>query len=329
MASGVVADSPRAPCGDFGGGADSAHCDPGREAVEECAGHGESGFSEGDDEDLLILVERNGDGFETGRRLPDESFSLEAQMPVESGGDIAGLQRLSEDRGHVGVELVGGCSLEAGLIPVADCGLYLFQLTCKKVVGTFDPDHLRRLFCGCHGGGDLFSGAVLVAGSADEEFWHGAGGQEAVAVVAALGVDGEAEGDRSFDARVGAGDAQADVRAEGKSGEEDRQALVLFEPVEGGADVVLFAAPVVMGAFAEAGSAEVEAQDGQAEGLEGLHGVIDDFVVHGSSTERVRVAEEDGVFCLGRASVEQGFETARGAGEVLDGSDSGGVHLLA
>ncbi len=82
-------------------------------------------------------------------------------------------------------------------------------------------------------------------------------------------------------------------------------------------------------AFAEAGSAEVEAQDGQAEGLEGLHGVIDDFVVHGSSAERVRVAEEDGVFCLGRAGVEQGFETASGAGEVLDGSDSGGVHLLA
>ena len=38
----------------------------------------------------------------------------------------------------------------------------------------------------------------------------------------------------------------------------------MFEPGEGGADVVLLAMAVVEGAFAEAGAAEVEAQDGKA-----------------------------------------------------------------
>jgi hypothetical protein len=91
--------------------------------------------------------------------------------------------------------------------------------------------------------------------------------------------------------------------------------------------VVDLAATFVVLAFAQACAAKVEAQNGQAKARERLGCVVDDFVVHGSSAERVRVAEEDGVSCAGRAGVEQGFEAASGAGEVLDGSDGFGGWL--
>ena len=93
------------------------------------------------------------------------------------------------------------------------------------------------------------------------------------------------------------------------------------EPVESCAHVILLATAVIVAALAEAGSAKVEAQDGQALGLEGLHCVVDDLVVHGSAAERMRMTEQHGVFRIRRAGVEQRFEMTGWAGEVVDGAD--------
>ena len=180
---------------------------------------------------------------------------------------------------------------------------------------------------GGDGGGDFVAGAELVAGSADEELGNCAIGEKFVAVVTAFGVNGESEGDGSFDAEVGTNNAQADVGAEGESGEENRQAEILVEPVESGADVVLLAASVIVPALAEACSAKVEAKDGKAKGVKGLHGMVDDLVVHGSSAERMRVTEEDGVFRAWQAGVEQSLEASDRAGEVIDGAEGGGEVL--
>lgn len=176
-------------------------------------------------------------------------------------------------------------------------------------------------------------GAELVVVAAEEELWAGAGAEEVVGVVAAGGLDGKAEADAADDARILAAGAQADVGAEGEAGEEDGQAQVFGDPGDCGADVVLFAVPVVEEAFAEADAAEVEAEHGQAEAEEGLGGVVDDLGVHGSAGGRVGVADEGGEGDVGPAGVEEGFEAAGGAAEVGDGLEvrrgcGGGRHSV-
>jgi hypothetical protein len=73
-------------------------------------------------------------------------------------------------------------------------------------------------------------------------------------------------------------------------------------------------------AFAEPGSAEVEAEDGKADApvgsVQDLHGVIDDFVVKGAAAKRVRVTDESCVAGTGSAVVEEGFEPACGTAQV-------------
>ena len=49
---------------------------------------------------------------------------------------------------------------------------------------------------------------------------------------------------------------------------------------------------LVVRSLAQSRAAEVEAQHGKAERVQGLHGVEDDFVVHGSAVERVRMAHQ-------------------------------------
>src|SRR5579862_10002055 len=100
----------------------------------------------------------------------------------------------------------------------------------------------------------------------------------------------QAESDEAFRARIATAGAHADVRAEGESCEENGQMEFVVEPVEGGADIVLLAASMIVTAFAESGAAKVETQHGESEALEGFHCVVDDLVVHGSAAERVGMA---------------------------------------
>ena len=134
----------------------------------------------------------------------------------------------------------------------------------------------------------------MVAG--DEELGHGAAaGEELIAVVAAGGPHGEPDADQAGDARVTAAGAQADVGTEAEASEEEGLAGVACgEPVQGGADVLDLATALVVGAFAQACAAEVEAQHGQTEGREGLGRVVDDLVVHGAAAQRVGVGDQGG-----------------------------------
>jgi hypothetical protein len=189
------------------------------------------------------------------------------------------------------------------------------------VVGSFDPEELLRLWGFFEYSLHNIAWAVLIVIAADEELGLRAVRKEAVGVVAACRADGDTETDEPFDAWISAAGAEPYVGAEREAGEEDGQVQVLLEPVEGGFDVVLFASALIVRAFAEAGAAKVEAKDGKAEGREGLHGVIDDLVVHGAAAGRVRVADEGGVRCVVAAGVEKGFEVARRAAKIVDGSD--------
>ncbi len=78
-----------------------------------------------------------------------------------------------------------------------------------------------------------------------------------------------------------------------------------------------------MSALAQAGAAEVEAQDGHAEVGEGLHGVVDHLVVHGAAGGWVRVRDDGGVGGVFEAGVEDGFEAADGTEEVVERADVG------
>src|SRR5262249_30324653 len=89
-------------------------------------------------------------------------------------------------------------------------------------------------------------------------------------------------------------------RAEAESGSDDGKMKFVCKPVESGERVGgLFCA--VMRALAEAGSAEVEAENGKRQTprgiIERLHRMVDDLVVHGSAAKRVRMAEQR---CEGR-----------------------------
>lgn len=193
------------------------------------------------------------------------------------------------------------------------------------MVGARNPDEIFGFAGEGNGGFDLRDGAERVVVAADEELGLGASAEEIVAVIAAFSVDGEAEGDESGDTGIAATGLEADPGAEGESGEKDGAMELAVEPGEGGADVVQFAAAEVVLAFAEPGSAEIEAKDGEAEGLEGLHGVVDDFVVEGAAAQGVRMADEGGEGRRGRADVEQGLKPAGGGAEIVDGAEEGGA----
>jgi hypothetical protein len=189
------------------------------------------------------------------------------------------------------------------------------------VVGSFDPEEFLRLWSFFEYSLHDIAWAVLVVITADEELRLRALGKEAVGVVTACGADGDTETDEAFDAWISAAGAESYIGAEGEASEEDGQVKILLEPIEGGFDVILFASALIVRAFAEAGAAKVEAKDGKAEGGEGLHGVIDDLVVHGAAASGVRVADDGGVGCVVAAGVEERFEVAGRAAKIVDGSD--------
>jgi hypothetical protein len=165
----------------------------------------------------------------------------------------------------------------------------------KEVFCAFDPDELLRLGGAFEDGFDDGARAVFVVIAADEELGLGALWEEAVGIVASACANRKAKTDEAFHAGVSAAGAQSDVGTEGEAGEEDREIEILIDPIERGMDVLLLAAAIVVSSFAQADAAEVEAEHGEAEGRECLHGVIDNLVVHSAAAVRVGVADECGV----------------------------------
>jgi len=140
--------------------------------------------------------------------------------------------------------------------PVAQVRLHLVELgrgaggdALEEVVGAGDHDALAGWGRSLEDLVEDFLGAELVVVAGEEELGLGAGGHEAVVVVAAGGADGQAEGDEAGDAGVSAGGAEADVGTEGEAGEENGFGELVGEPVDGGADVVDFAVAFVVDAF--------------------------------------------------------------------------------
>src|SRR5271165_7153507 len=99
------------------------------------------------------------------------------------------------------------------------------------------------------------------------------------------------------------------------------------QPVEGGANVIDFAGSVVMLSRAQSGAAEIEAEDGESETVQGFHGVEHDFVVHGPAEHGMRMADQGGVGGVRSARVKQGFEASGGAVE-KEGADCGAGHAF-
>jgi len=123
-------------------------------------------------------------------------------------------------------------------------------------------------------------------------------------VVGVDGCDGQTEADHGFHAIVGANNGQADGSPERKSGEDQRKMKFLVEPVQGCRDIFALAVSLIVLALTESCAAEVEAQDGESEAVQGLHGVEDDFVVQGSAENRMRMANQRGVSGMIVARVE-------------------------
>jgi hypothetical protein len=195
------------------------------------------------------------------------------------------------------------------------------------VVRVCDPDELLWLSGKVDGSFDGGHGAELIVIAADEELGLEAVAQEIVLVSTAFRLNGKPQSNEAGDAGVSATGAEADVRTERESGEKDGEVELAVEPVESGAYVVLLAAAVVMGAFAEPGSAKVETQYRETEGLERLHGVIDDLVVHGAAAEGMRVTDERGIGRFRCASVEESLETACRTTEIVDGAEDCGADV--
>ncbi len=162
------------------------------------------------------------------------------------------------------------------------------------MIAAGNPDHL--LWFGRCGddGFHLCNRAVLILIAADEQLGLYALRQIFVGVMPALGGNGKTQRDEAAHARIAAADAHADICAEGKSGEQDGLVKFLIEPIECGADVILLATAIVVGAFTAAGAAKVEAQDGEAKRVQGLHGVIDHLVMHSAAAHGMRMTDDRG-----------------------------------
>lgn len=165
-------------------------------------------------------------------------------------------------------------------------------------------------------------------GAADKKLWLPAAGQEVIVVVAPLCMHRQAESDRTMHPVVIAADLEADVCPKGETCEEYRQVKLVFQPGKGCANILLLTVAVVMHTFAEAGASEVEAENGKVEGLEGLHGVVNNLIVHGAAAQGMGVAYEHRVLRIRSAGVEERFKPACGASQVVNSSEDSGAAAI-
>jgi phosphoglycerate dehydrogenase-like enzyme len=104
--------------------------------------------------------------------------------------------------------------------------------------------------------------------------------------------------------------------AEAEACKNDRALEFAIKPIESGKNVANFGFAIVR-AFAQAGTAKVEAQHREAESkgrvIERLYGVVDNLVVKAAAEEGVRVANERGELSTGRAFVYNCFKSAGGS----------------
>ncbi len=193
--------------------------------------------------------------------------------------------------------------------PSGDGLVELVEMARKEMVGVIDDGQL--VFTGQRGDefSNLGSGAMLIVGAMDEEF-----GLRAAPEIREIGVvDGNAEANQIGDTRIGTTDAKADPASETETGEKQGDVRKFRgKKIDGGEDVVLLALAAVVRSGAESGTAKIEPQDRNTEGIEGLGGLIDNLVVEGAAVQRVWVANHSRERGGGRArwSPEDGLQTA-------------------
>ena len=200
------------------------------------------------------------------------------------------------------------------------------QAAFEEMVGGFNDDELLGFWQASDERCQSCFRCELVAGSADEQLRLRACFEKGVVVGAVIDRgDRGAETDDGLHTWIGTGGAKADGGSEGEPRKDHRQVKFLSEPVEGGAYVIDFARAGVVLAVAPSGAAEIETQHREAELVERLHRVKDDFVVQGAAVERMGVANNRRVGRARRSCVEEGFEPSGGAGKEQRANGGGGV----
>src|SRR5208282_5950295 len=104
---------------------------------------------------------------------------------------------------------------------------------------------------------------------------------------------GETEANQFGDASVFAPNAQTHPRAEAEAAEQNWPVgKFARQIVESGANVILFAAAVVVCAFAESRAAKIQAQHRNAPAMNCFRRLKDPLVVHRAAKQGMRVADD-------------------------------------
>src|SRR5207253_8707507 len=147
--------------------------------------------------------------------------------------------------------------------PIFDRHSHFLESSFEEVISGFDADKLFGIGEGVDEGFEFTGGAELIARAADEEFRLGASAQKFEIVDAAFDRNsGQAERDERADAVIVVGGARSDGGSERKTGEDDGQRELMFQPVDGSTHVFDFVDAAGVLAFTQAGTAEVEAEHG-------------------------------------------------------------------
>src|ERR1700722_10476596 len=202
--------------------------------------------------------------------------------------------------------------------PSFNCLPQFAQAAFEEMISGFNNDQLLRLRRRGHQRFQFCAWPELIASAANEKLGLRAIAQEVIGINARLFA---AAGDRDYrgshsDQRfhpwVRAGRAQADRRAKGKACEDKRETKFSVQPIERSAEVLDFAVSVIMLTLAQAGAAKIKTQHRKAKTVQGFHGMEDDFIVQGSTEQRMRMADDRSISRVWSSGVEQRFQSSHG-----------------
>ena len=209
-------------------------------------------------------------------------------------------------------EIISGGPLRAVqefLQPALQRKTHLHEMAVEEVIAGNEHQFLR---IGGLGNDCLQSlvWTVLIVIAADEQLGLPAVAQKRVGVQTAFGLNWCTDRDQGLNIRIGTGGAQSGGSPKGKACEDDGQLELVLQPSERSMHVGDLTASLIVLTGAQSRATEVEAQHRKSERIQGLHGMEDNFVVHGSTPQRVRVANEARVGRTRRTQIQQRFQAA-------------------
>ena len=165
----------------------------------------------------------------------------------------------------------------------------LVQAACKEMIPALDHDQLLRFRNRRDQRLQFRPRPELVARSADEQLWLWTFAQEVERVSTRFfhfsrkRTNRHSQADECIHPSMWTCGAQSDCRAEGEPREHQRQMKLRVEPVQSDSNIFDFSSPAIVLALAQAGAAEIEAQNRKSEAVQRLHRVEDDLVVQRSA----------------------------------------------